>query len=178
MTLNSKYFFLLLLLVLLSFAARGQEPRDAKATERYVNPRFCFSVLAPKQFQKKFSDNGDGIILTAPQNKNVEIRASGGYNALFYTLEEEASLHCEGEKILSHENINLSYKHKGRAIKAKKILSEANGQRFLKLVFSNNSNNDIFYSVWCQAPKSDFNKYQKLFEKVIQSIRLTQSESE
>ncbi len=120
MALNSKYFFLLLLLGLLSFATRSQEPQYEKEMERYVNPRFCFSVLVPKQFQKKFSDNGDGIILISPKNQNVEIRASGGYNALFYTLEEEVSLHCEGEKILSHENINLSYKYKGRIIKAKK----------------------------------------------------------
>ena len=176
MALNSKYFFLLLLLVLLSFATRSQEPRYEKEMERYVNPRFSFSVLVPKKFRKKFSDNGDGIILTAPQNKNVEIRASGGHNALVYTLEEEASMPNEGEKLLFRKNINLKYKHEGRIIKAIKILSETRNQRILKLIFSNNSDNDIFYSVWCQAPKSDFNKYQKLFEKVIQSIRLTQPE--
>ncbi len=162
-TLNSKYFFLLLLFTSLSCTTVNQESQYQEELERYVNVRFTFSVLVPKKFHRTFSTNGDGIILTSAENKNIEIRAWGNHNALFHTFEEEVKYINEGQKVLFLKDIS------SKLIKGKKIITEEDDLRSIRILLYRD---DIFYSVLCQAPKNDFNKYEKLFEKITQSIRL------
>ncbi|MBI2608683.1 MAG: hypothetical protein HYW47_03670 [Deltaproteobacteria bacterium] len=133
--------------------------------EAYHNERFEFTLNIPKEFKTKYPDNGDGITLIHPQNNKIKILAWGNHNALFQTFEQRIQEINKGQRIVDMKDINLKH------IKGKRIISEVNDSRSLRILFYD-YDNDIFYSILCESPKSDFNQYQKLFEKILESIHI------
>ena len=158
-----KYIFAILIFLILSCATVQRDIPYPPGMEFYDNARFEFRILIPKSFHKQLSQNGDGITLTSPQNKNVEIRAWGSHNALFQTFEEEVAEIHKGEKLLSIQDTHF------QSIKGKVILMEEKNQKIMRLV---SLHNEIFYGVECSAPTREFTRYQKLFENIIQSFKL------
>lgn len=167
MGLSFKSIFYLVLFLILSCATVDKKNQYRGELKRHINVRFAFSVLVPKDFRQKFSTNGDGIILISSKDENVEIRASGGYNALFHTFEEEVLYRLEGEKLLSRVEFDVRNKKTNHLIKGIKLISEDDEQRLFQAIFFYNK---IVYSIWCRAPKKEFKFYQKLFENVAESI--------
>ena len=120
--------------------------------------RFSYSLLLPKEFNKQFSQNGDGI---RSKYEGVEISAWGSHNALFHTLKQEIAEIQKGKKLISTQDAQL---------KGTILTMEEKDQKILRLVILHN---DIFHGVECSSTKKEFNNYQKLFEDIIQSFKLT-----
>ena len=159
---NFKYIFPALLFLVLSCASikKGTSPWHL---ETYKNERFSYSLVLPKEFNKQFSQNGDGVKLTSPTYKGVEISAWGSHNALSYTLEREIAEIRKGKKLISLQDTH------SQSTKGKILILEGKNQKIMRLV---SLHNDIFYGVECSAPKKEFSLYQKLFEDIIQSFKI------
>ncbi|MCB0706283.1 MAG: hypothetical protein KDC34_13285 [Saprospiraceae bacterium] len=79
---------LLALLVFAFFIGSGFSA--AEAPQRYCNSRYNFCVTFPTEIfvNKEVSPNNDGIILTSAE-RDIEMRVTGYYNAMGWTLEDE-----------------------------------------------------------------------------------------
>ena len=164
MILNSKFRFLILFFSIFSYSTIKSQSIYKEIMEVYENERFSFSLLIPKEFHKTFPENGDGITLISPGNKNLRILAWGGHNTVFHTFEERVAEISSRKKILSIQSAH------SKLIKRKTIIMEHENQKILRLILLHD---DIFYSVECSAPKKEFDQYQKLFEDIIQSFKIT-----
>jgi len=160
--LNFKYVVAVLLFLILSCASMKKDT-STWHLEAYKNERFSYSLVLPQEFNKEFSQNGDGVRLTSPKYKGIEISAWGSHNALSYTLEREIAEIRKDKKLISLQDTH------SQSIKGKILILEEKNQKIMRLVFLHD---DIFYGVECSAPKKEFSQYQKLFEDIIQSFKI------
>ena len=136
--------------------------------KEYLNPRFKFAIsIHPdwEKFKNPAPANGDGISFTFPGKGTFS--ASGMYNVLGRSLKEEATALVGDEKILKQNKITID------GMNAIMTLSEKENHRTLSVsIFRKVKGQDgIYYTIFYQAPKKIFEKYQSQAEDSIVTFR-------
>lgn len=150
------YMFSLILILALSLSA------GAEKLQTYVNGRFGFIVKIPANWKMVESQNRDGITITPPLEKDVEIRIFGGYNIMDNTMLDEAH-----ERELKHYNPLKVAGLDG-------LLGDVPGGRavFLQRKVGGMK---IYYYVYLFAPKKKIGKYYSYFERIYLSFKPVKS---
>lgn len=148
----------ILILAGLFFALGLFLPCHAGDNARYMNPRFSFRIICPEGWKRMESQNADGVTLTPPGVKNVQILAFGGYNVMENTLAKEAKeREITGVKKIKQGGLDgLSGKIKGgRAV----------------ILLREKKDGQVFYGIYLYAPESKMKDYLPLFQTVVKSFK-------
>jgi hypothetical protein len=160
-----KYFEVALFLTVLFLvgAAHGQ---NRPVYKTYYNPRFEFSVAYPSNIliPEPPAWNGDGRIFRSADGA-IEMRAYGGYNALFQTLSEVYKKECavRGREI-TYKAFNGNWF----------VVSGYEGQNvfYLKQILKKDAlKNEIFLTFTIEYPKSRKNILDPVIAKVAKSFK-------
>jgi hypothetical protein len=148
-------------LLLLCFCAVSVAQTKFKT---YTNQRFFFTVDYPSTFRMSPPDfDGDGRIFTS-QDKKVEIRAWGGYNALFHTLKEEFDFEAKDL------GAQITYQHMGKNWFV--ISGICNGKIiYQKTLLRKERDVDIFYTLRIEYPAANRNEYDPIIGHIQHSLR-------
>lgn len=155
--------------------------------ERTSNPRFGFSFLHPRVWDRKDPTNGDGNTFTHPKERDIEILAWGGYAVVSPEFDDwvEQVIEWESEKpgfvlvtnvasggemIDFVEGAGGSYEKVRTQIEGRRIVFRTGEgghltqmRMFLQLA-------DTQVSLACQAPTNIFEQYEDLFLKISKEI--------
>jgi hypothetical protein len=184
---------------LIGKTARVGEELATTGTQHYLrfqedlelesNSRFGFSFLYPKNWDRQDPHGSDGNIYTHPKDSRIEVRAWGGYAAVYPTLDRwvSSTIDIEGEKpgfqilrnIESGQHVDYERQTEKGPVKARDQIA---GRR---IVYEYNEGSEEFtatqvftqlagtqFAIRCQAPSGSYPAYEDLFIVLGQSLRV------
>jgi hypothetical protein len=154
-----------------------------------INPRFGFSFLYPKEWDRRDPDNNDGNVYVHPTDERIEMRAWGGYAVVSPSLEDwvQWTLGHEaqrpGYRLLmdraSGRHVHYFTESKEGVVECRMQIDgrrvvydggEGGGSTTTMQVFTQFESSQ--FAIRCKAPVSEFSRYEHLFLTVGQSLRV------
>ena len=154
-----------------------------------INPRFGFSFLYPKEWDRRDPHNNDGNVYVHPMDERIEMRAWGGYGVVSPTFEDWVrwTICLEARKpgyrlLLDRESgRHVHYFTEGNGgvvefraqIPGRRIVYEVEGSGIRMTIMQTFTQFDSTqFAIRCQAPTSEFLYYELLFVTLGQSLRV------
>jgi hypothetical protein len=154
-----------------------------------INPRFGFSFLYPKEWDRRDPPNNDGNVYVHPTDERIEMRAWGGYAVVSPSLEDwvQWTMRLEAERpgyrlVLDRESgrhVHYFTERNDRVVECRAQIPgrrvvyevEENGIRMTRMRMFAQFDSSQF-AIRCQAPTSEFLHYELLFVTLGQSLRV------
>lgn len=157
--------------------------------ELEINPRFGFSFLYPKNWDRQDPENSDGNSYKHPKNSRIEIRAWGGYAVVSQTLDEWVSWMMEretqkpgfqilrntesGRHVYYYRQTEKGVIKSREQIRGRRVVFryEESAEAFTAMQVSTQFGNAQF-AIRCEAPSGKYPGYEDLFIVLGQSLRV------
>ncbi len=145
-------------------------PSVSLAGEKYVNPRFGFSIELPDKwapFRDPAPQNNDGVSFTLPGD--ARFSASGSHNVLERSLKDSVDEWIAGNPIIRSTPITLS-NGKGEYVR----WNDQDQNHMLLFVMSRDK--DICFTVYYRGPENSFPLYSTEAFQALKTFEIINSQ--
>ncbi|MCY9764398.1 hypothetical protein M5X06_08560 [Paenibacillus alvei] len=153
----------------LKLLRKKELPKYLDVLERESNPRFGFSYLFPKHWDRVDPVNGDGNTYIHPENNKIKILVWGSYAVVWTELEEliknTVNIESENKKFELYKKISS-----GKYVRTENSRAQIEGVRIEFSYYDEENEKINFIQAFTQYKESQFcircqvpNKYYKTF---------------